>query len=244
MECVQMTSIAASVSAYRQEIDLEDLVRNATWRELLAELVESNKLDPWDIDLVKIVDSYIAIVKEMRVLDLHIPANIILAASILLRMKSETMGIFAEQEMQVEEPGPQQERVTPEIPALVPRLRMQPSRKISLRELMEALEEAIKISEKREVIERERLEPLANIVISKEDIDQKINIALGLIKRSVDREGITTFARIADRFSTTEGMLLDLFVPLLFLANMNRIALMQEEFFKELFIRLNGSKNG
>lgn len=237
--------VAASVSTYRQGIDLQDLVRNATWRELLVELVESNRLDPWDIDLAKIVDSYMSIVKEMRVLDLHLPANMMLAASILLRMKSETMGIFAEPEAQAEEQGLQQERVSPEIPALVPKLRMQPGRKITLNELMDALDEAIKMSGRREEMIRERFEPLLErIVISKDDIDEKIDAAFGMVKKSADSEGVTTFARIANGFGTTESMLLDLFVPLLFLANMNRIMLVQEEFFDEIFIRIAGEMNG
>jgi segregation and condensation protein A len=239
-----MAATAESICAYKAGIDLEDLVSNATWRELLFDLVESNKLDPWDIDIAKIVESYIAVVKEMRVLELHIPANIMLAASILLRMKSDSMGIFAEPEAEVEEPGMQQGRVIPEVPELVPRLRMQPRRKISLNELMDALNEAIKISSKREVVERERFEPLANIAIGKEDIDDKIEAALGLVKSDVDREGVTTFARIAKGFDSMEGRLLDLFVPLLFLANMKKVMLMQEEFFDEIFIRLDVGRDG
>ena len=249
MESVPMASlVAASISTYRQGtekgIDLESLVSNATWRELLIELVETNRLDPWDIDLSRVVDSYMAIIKEMRVMDLHVPSNIMLAASILLRMKSENMGIFAEpaaEEAQEEAQG----RITPEVSELLPRSRMQPGRKISLNELMEALDEAIKTSSKRETIARERFIPLMDrLVLSKDDIDEKIDAAFGLIKKSADREGVTTFARISNGFGDVESMLLDLFVPLLFLANMNKVMLMQEEFFNEIFIKLESEANG
>jgi segregation and condensation protein A len=237
--------VAASVSTYRQGIDLQNLVSNATWRELLVELVESNQLDPWDIDLAKMVDSYMSILKEMRVLDLHVPANMMLAASILLRMKSETIGIFTEPELAVEEQELQQDRISPEIPALIPRIRMQPGRKVTLSELMSALDEAIKVSGKHEAVMRERYQPLLErLTISKDDIDEKIDAAFGMVKKNADSEGVTTFARIANGFSTSESMLLDLFVPLLFLANMNRIMLVQEEFFDEIFIRLAGEMNG
>jgi len=168
-----------------------------------------------------------------------------LAASILLRMKSETIGIFAEPEMVPDEQELQQERLSPEIPALIPRLRMQPGRKITLSELMGALDEAIKVSGKREAIMKERYEPLLErLTISKDDIDEKIDAAFGMVKKNADSEGVTTFARIANSFGTAESMLLDLFVPLLFLANMNRIMLVQEEFFDEIFIRLAGGMNG
>ena len=249
MESVPMASLVeASISSYRQGtekgIDLESLVSNASWRELLIELVETNKLDPWDIDLSRVVDSYMAIVKEMRVMDLHVPSNIMLAASILLRMKSENMGIFAEPAIE-EVPEMALGRVTPEVPELLPRARMQPGRKISLNELMEALDEAIKTSTKRETIAQERFMPIMDrLIISEDDIDEKIDAAFGLVKRSADREGVTTFARISSGFGSMESMLLDLFVPLLFLAHMNKVMLMQEEFFNEIFIKLESDGNG
>ncbi len=249
MESVPMASLVeASISTYRQGtekgIDLESLVSNATWRELLIELVETNRLDPWDIDLSKVVDSYMAIVKEMRVMDLHVPSNIMLAASILLRMKSENMGIFAEPVVE-EVPEMVQGRITPEVPELLPRMRMQPGRKISLNELMAALDDAIKTSSKRETIEHERFVPLMDrLVLSKDDIDEKIDAAFGLVKKSADREGVTTFARVSSGFGNMESMLLDLFVPLLFLAHMKKVMLMQEEFFNEIFIKLESEGSG
>lgn len=81
-----MTS-SVEVATYSSDLNLQEFVRNATWRELLVDLIDENKLDPWDIDIIKVVDSYVSAVRKMQIMDLHIPANIILAASILLRMK-------------------------------------------------------------------------------------------------------------------------------------------------------------
>ncbi len=77
----------------QHKLDLGEFVKNATWRELLAELVKSKQLDPWDIDIAEIVDNYIDIIKQMKILDLKIPANIVLAASILLHMKSDALSL-------------------------------------------------------------------------------------------------------------------------------------------------------
>ncbi len=230
-------------STYSSGLNLQEFVKNATWRELLMELVDTNRLDPWDIDIIKVVDSYIDAVKKMRVMDLHIPANIILAASILLRMKSETISILP-----IEEPIPiedaiQQGRVIPEIPNLVPRLRLQPKRKVTLGELMDALGDAIKINERRETIVRQRAEPI-NMQIEKDDIDQKIAHVSKLVNENVDREGLTTFAKLSSGFKSIEGILLGLFVPLLFLAHKGEIILMQEQFFNEIFVKLNDGKDG
>ena len=230
------------VSTYSSGLNLQEFVKNATWRELLVDLVDTNKLDPWNIDIIKVVDSYIEAVKKMRVMDLHIPANIILAASILLRMKSETISILQIEEVPVEEMA-QEPRVAPEVPNLVPRLRLQPKRKITLGELMDALGDAIKVNERREMIVRQRSEPV-NIQIEKDDIDEKIARTLQLVKENSDREGMTTFAQLSKSFNSIDAILLSLFVPLLFLAHRGQVLLMQDEFFNEIFVKLEDGKDG
>ena len=76
-------------------------------------------------------------------------------------MKSETINLFqAEETAQFEEePGIAGGRVLPDVPALVPRLRLQPNRRVTLSELMNALGEAIKVNERRESIVRQKAEP-------------------------------------------------------------------------------------
>lgn len=230
------TTETTTAVAYR-ELDLQEFVQNATWRELLVDLVATNKLDPWDIDIVKVVDGYLAAIKKMKVLDLRIPANMMLAASILLRMKSDTITIFST----VEEPLPIEEaiaaRIRPEVEQLVPRARMQPKRKISLSELLDALGSAMKVEEKR-MIEHTRTFAPVNLVIDKEDIEEKMERVHATIAGSLDKEGLTTFGAISRTFSNLENILLNLFVPILFLVHSGRIAMMQDQFFGEIFIKL------
>ena len=175
-------------------------------------------------------------------MDLHIPANIMLAASILLSMKSETINIFTE-EIPVAggrhaEPGQD-----PRSSGADSKIRLQPKRKITLNELMDALGDAIKINERRETIVKQRAEPL-NFTVEKDDIDEKISAAHALIKKSVDKEGITTFAELSKFFNSLESMLLKLFIPLLFLAHKGDIMLMQDQFFNEIFVKLNDGSDG
>ncbi|MDE1871430.1 MAG: segregation/condensation protein A [Candidatus Micrarchaeota archaeon] len=237
-----MTS-GAEVTAFGSGLNLQEFVKNATWRELLMELVDTNRLDPWDIDIAKVVDSYIAAVRKMQIMDLHIPANIMLASSILLRMKSETVNILHEEETLEPEEELQTFRTIPDVPMLVPRLRLQPKRKITLGELMDALGDAMKVTEKRQSVVRQRAEPI-NLVIEREDIDEKMHGTLNLVRESMDREGITTFAMLSKGYSSIESILLGLFVPLLFLAHRGDVTLMQDEFFKEIFVKLNGDSDG
>jgi segregation and condensation protein A len=238
------TGTVGVMATSRSRFDLEELVKNATWRELLIELVESNKLDPWDIDLSVVIDEYIQAIKQMKILDLRIPANMILAASILLRMKSEMVSVFKieEQAEAIEENGGIV-RVVPEVAPLVYRFRAQPKRKITLEDLMDALAEAMKVKGLREVVWNEEHEPL-QILIHEADIDERIESAYALVKANLDPYNATTFSALALKFNSVESILMDLFIPLLFLAHKDRITLMQEKFFDEIIIRLTGEPHG
>ncbi|MDE1810899.1 MAG: segregation/condensation protein A [Candidatus Micrarchaeota archaeon] len=233
----------ASVTTYK-ELDLQDLVKNATWRELLMDLIDTHQIDPWDIDIVKIVDSYVAVVKKMRIMDLHVPANIILAASILLRFKSDSITIFDPVEAVEEEvPLEHQPRILPEVPALMPRARLQPGRKITLNELMDALNQAIKLNERRENVLREKFTPV-ELLVNKDDIDEKSTIVFQIIGKFTDTEGLANFTDVAKNFGTMDKVLLDLFVPMLFLAHKGQLTMIQEQFFGEIIIRVNDDPNG
>ncbi|HUC38520.1 MAG TPA: segregation/condensation protein A [Candidatus Acidoferrum sp.] len=231
------TAETTTAVAYR-ELDLQEFVQNATWRELLIDLVSTNQLDPWNIDIAKIVDHYLKVIKRMKVLDLIIPANMVLAASILLRMKSDTITIFSTTEEQaVEEQIVQQARVRPEVEPLVPVARIQPKRRVTLSELLEALDQAMKIEQKHKVEHEREMTPI-NLFIDTVDIEDKKKMVQSTIERSLDKEGVTTFAIISKGVQNLESALLDLFVPLLFLAHENRVAVLQDQFFGEIFIRM------
>ncbi len=232
------TAETTTAVAYR-ELDLPEFVQNATWREVLIDLVATNRLDPWDIDLVKVVDGYLAAIRRMKVLELRIPANIILAASILLRMKSDTISIFSmvEEELPPDGDSIAAERVRPDVEQLVPRARMQPNRKVTLNELLDALNGAMKMEEKR-MVEHEREIAPVSFAIDKVDIEDKMERVHLAIKESLDKEGLTTFGTIAKGYTSPADILLDLFVPVLFLAHDGKITVMQERFFDEIFIKL------
>ncbi len=218
-------------------LDLEELVKKATWRELLIELVESSQIDPWDVDISLIVDSYLAAKRAMKAMDLSVPANIILAASILLRMKSDMLGLPSIEEQQPQADEEHAQRIMPEVTPLSLRARMQPHRKVTLEELLDALDEAMKAQQHREYrIEMENT-PVP-MLINVDDIDKKLDNTLSMVRDNADVTGMVTFAALANKFNYAESMLLDLFVPLLFLAHKGDIVLFQEEFFNEIFIKI------
>ncbi len=231
------TSETASSAISVSKFDIEGLVREATWKDILTELVKSNELNPWDIDLIAIVEAYVSVVKRMKVLDLRVPANIILAAAILLRMKSDMLELDEKGDA---EPMQEEEMLPPYVPAegLSVRLRLPPKRRISLNELIGALEEAMKLKEYREQQAVSANPMPIPVVFSHADVEVDVEKVLKLIKKNVDGSKMATYSIICDA-AKPENPIIEVFIPLLFLANKNKVLLLQETFFGEILVSLN-----
>ena len=59
-----------------------------TWQSLILDLVRVQNMDPWDIDVSKLSQDFIGMLKKMQELDLRISGKVVLAAAILLKLKS------------------------------------------------------------------------------------------------------------------------------------------------------------
>jgi len=219
----------------QKKLDIVNFVNYDTWKDLLMELVDKQKLDPWNIDIVEVVDGYIGVVKELKVMDLRVPANIILAASILLRLKSNSLS-FASQEEIVEEVG-QEGRTPPIVQELALRLRPPVKRRMTLIELIEALDEAMKITEIRGArAKREALD--VPFFVKPVNIEEDMEHVYDHITKHADKERMVTLSFLL-KAANIDDVLLGLFIPMLFLANKGRITLLQEKFFEEIIIKLN-----
>ena len=229
-----MQSTASTLSV--NEFDIEDFVREATWKDILVELVKKEELNPWDIDIVDLVEHYIEAVKRLKVLDLRIPANIILAAAILLRLKSDMLEI----EEQTEEMQAMDDIPAPyvAVDALSMRLRLPPKRRIALNELIGALEEAMKLKEYKEAqaaVPEFRPTPM---IFNHADVEVDVENVYSLVKKNIDGSKMVTYSALCD-VAKSENSLLQVFIPLLFLANKNRVLMLQESFFGEILVSLN-----
>ena len=231
MAAIQVEEI---LPAGQKKLDLVSFVNYDTWKELLIELVEKQQLDPWNIDITELVNSYINAVKALKVMDLRIPANIILAASILLRMKSSMLTFSNEEEIleETEEAG----RITPLVEELLPRIRPPVMRRLTLDELIEALDEAIKITEQK--ASKAKPTPIQIPTFVKDaNIEEDMETVYGHIKKHADKEKMTTLSYLLSAVEM-DDLLLELFIPLLFLANKGRVSLIQESFFQDVIIKI------
>jgi len=77
---------------------LERMVVRPTWKEILLDLIAQNKIDPWNVDLIKLADEFMLRIKEMHSLDLGLQANIALVSRIPPKRQITMDELIAEME--------------------------------------------------------------------------------------------------------------------------------------------------
>ncbi|MCX8197871.1 MAG: segregation/condensation protein A [Candidatus Micrarchaeota archaeon] len=225
-------------AAGKGKMGLEKIVEFPTWREMLLDLVASRQLDPWNIDIVEIASGYIERIRNMEMLDLRVPANLILAAAILIRFKSEALKFEEEQQVPVEETYVPEEGGEPEvIPMLELKTRIPPKRMVTLDELLLAMEKVFEEQKKREErASRVEIPAVINIQLPEFDIEEKMKEIHQRLLEARDSEGLATFSSILRSYDAEE--VISTLLPLLHLAQARKVSIFQEEFFGEIFIRV------
>ncbi|PIT84313.1 hypothetical protein COU37_04045 [Candidatus Micrarchaeota archaeon CG10_big_fil_rev_8_21_14_0_10_45_29] len=222
------------------DTNLENIVMLPTWREVLMDMVAQDKMDPWNIDVVEVTGKYLLKIKEMQMDDLRIPANLILAAAILLRFKSDMINL--DEPVQAELDEFFEPVAHSDLPMMELRGRIPPKRRVTLDELLEAVEQVFEEEGKREIKMQERashpveIAPL-EIKMSEFNIDDEIGIIHERICERLDSAGLVTFSNLLNKKDRQE--IVYTLLPVLFLANEGKISLKQDPFFGEIFIRLN-----
>jgi chromatin segregation and condensation protein Rec8/ScpA/Scc1 (kleisin family) len=67
---------------------LEKLLIEDNWRAVLINLVIKNELDPWNVDIKKLVEYFKDVIKTATEKGFEMPSNVILALAVLLKLKA------------------------------------------------------------------------------------------------------------------------------------------------------------
>src|SRR3989344_6900304 len=62
-----------------------------SWQAIIYELINTEQLNPWDLDLVLLSNKYLGKVRELEEANFFVSSKVILAAALLLRIKSEIL---------------------------------------------------------------------------------------------------------------------------------------------------------
>ncbi|NJE85718.1 segregation/condensation protein A [Thermococcus sp. CX2] len=201
--------------------------------DILLQLVQMGKVDPWNIDIVDLTEKYIERLREMKELDLRVSARAILAASILVRMKSEAL-LYADEK---EEEEKHEEHIRVEVEPLAPPLR-RVERYYTFDDLLDALMDALEEAEKRKPRKKKKVEIEEEIFVVDDfrvDIEKHVNRLHEIVRKlySETREPIRFWDLV---FDPSPKIVARTFLYLLFLSNMGKVELIQEEPFGEILV--------
>ena len=218
------------------------IIKEESWEELIYNIVSYEDMNPWDIDIVKLTDSFIKYIENLKFLDFRIPAKVVLVAAILLKLKSNILSPLKVEESEF---FPKGQELSPEFLQIrqdLEKLELKPpieryvKRKVTLDELVDALKKAMKVEHKKERIKRTLGRRIRREIGDEVDIEIRIKQLMssidGLLLKL--KSGKVPFSKIVDKWEREE--IVKHFMPLLYLSSRGRVNTIQEEFFKEIFI--------
>ena len=222
-------------------VNLVDLIDQPAWKTILLELVRSEKMDPWNIDICALADKYLQKINSLERANLRVPANAILASAILLKTKSKALKLSSLEEVEgqvLSELTAEERRL---LEASIPELRgMRQAResRLTLDELVQSIEVILNKSKSKNRFDKMFEEIKFAVPYNDFNIEEKMLEVLELVQQRCDSQGIVLFSQLINGNKAPVSVI-QTFIPLLFLANKGKVNLWQEEFWQEIFISLN-----
>ena len=226
-----------------------------TWRSMIYELVKSEQMNPWDVDISILSKRYVQMLKKLKELDFRVSGKMVLAAAILLKMKSNLLvgegmaeldrlmrpedeesmneGFYDDLESSYGYGAHEEYQPQP----LLPRTPQPRKRKVSIYDLVISLQKALEVRDRRVV----RNMPRGTIEVPhrKVDMGNLISEVYGKVTGFFTKNNRLTFSQLLPPEATKEAKILT-FMPLLHLANFDhrKLDLAQQETFGEIEIIL------
>lgn len=245
-------------AGHEQIYDLLIEKDDITWQSIIHDLVRSEQMDPWDIDISLLTKKYIEALKTLKKFDFRVSGKVILCAAMLLKMKSsrlvdEDIAFLdkliqsKDEDLYFEEGDILEEAVPRSImdldkSKLIPRTPQPRKRKVSIYDLVEALEQALEVKRRR---------VLKNVPTMRIDLPKRggdITIMIKHVYYSILRffnltggQQKLTFDKLVPSQEREDKVMT--FIPLLHLTNQRKIDLHQSEHFGEIQIELITKKD-
>jgi segregation and condensation protein A len=226
-----------------------------SWKSIIFDLINSEQMDPWDINISLLAGKYIERLHLLKEQDLKVGGKVLLAAAILLRVKStklvgddldefdrliagtdltqEQFYDDLEQELaRGEELGLKEEF------ELMPRMPQARRRKVSVYDLVKALDKALEVKQRRVL---NSVPPFMELPARKFDVTAAISNLFHRILSLFSARPKLTFSELLP--GNTKQDKVYTFIPLLHLAHQQKVDLEQKEQFGEIDIKIVEGKN-
>ncbi len=220
-----------------------------SWQAIIYDLIKTEQLDPWDIDIGVLADRYAETISQLEEEEFFISSKVLLACALLLRLKSEILAnnyikelndsLFGKKEMQVTLDLEHFVIEDGELPILIPKTPMARHKKVTLEQLMGALNHAMNTENRRikRHIKSKQAEKSALVVLPKTTmvplkvrIKNIFSIVQSHFNVNKDHIGFHELAKDKEEKLAT-------FLPVLHLSNQEKVHLHQPIHFDEIYIR-------
>lgn len=217
------------------------------WQEIIYDLINTEQLDPWDIDLFVLAQKYLVKIKELEEANFVVSSKVLLVCALLLRIKSDILlnkymksidDILFNKKQEIQE----KLKVTgfedfDDIPELVPRTPLPRLKKVSLQELMAALNKAVQTEERRVVkkeVEKEMYER-TQLFLPKKSVNllERIKNMHSKVIGLFQKQDKIPFSNISGDKKEDK---INAFIPLLHLDTQKKLWLHQESYLEEIWI--------
>ncbi|MCK5149478.1 segregation/condensation protein A [Candidatus Pacearchaeota archaeon] len=224
--------------------------REIGWQEIIYDLINTEQLNPWDINLTILTNKYLEKIQHLEETDFFVSSKVLLAAALLLRIKSEILLnkyiksideiLFGKKEQK--KTSIERIELEDEIPELIPRSPLPRFKKVTLKELMESLNKALVTENRRitkeKIYQRAVEETALSLPKRKFNIRDKIrDIYDNLFKHFEENKGKKKITFHEFVKGDKEEKIIS-FSSLLHLDNQKKVWLDQEKHFEEIHIWL------
>ncbi len=232
--------------------------------EVLVQLAEKGEIDPWDINIIEVTNKYLDALDKSPRENLLNAGRAIFFASVLLRLKSEVLLSISNETLlnsqQTEDFFPEDSLFSDSNnpPLDLSRLesflvrsslgKQQRKRKISLKDLIFALQQAEEEEDRRALRAKLRANRVITIITPEmsdsifelaheEDIDEYVEKIEAIIQEHLTNEKPISLTLLSELLNSKTKP----FVALLFLAHSKKVVLEQNEFYGEVLIHRAGT---
>ena len=236
------------ISPQQEQVHSIVFSREIGWQEIIYDLINSEQLDPWNIDIIVLTNSYMKKLQEYEEESYFVSSKVLLAAALLLRIKSEILLnkyirsideiLFGRKE--------DKKKIISEliefdgVPELIPKSPLPRFRKVTMQELIESLNKAI-ITEnrriKKEITDKNMFREISISLPKRRYISKdKIKEIYGLIFGHFEKNKNDLYIPFSVLIGGDREEKIFSFSSILHLENQKKIWIEQKEHFGELHI--------
>ncbi len=200
------------------------------WEHLITTIIREEEMDPMDIDLIKIADRFAVLISKINQVDFRFGGKFVYTAAILLKMKSDKV-IDEMLELNKKKEHESQQKYIKAVPfdiAVTSKLPLFRSRKITLTELINTIRDAMRYGGKQKISFELKLKEVK--------IEERIRFLLENLAKLFGKKETVLFSELLSKKNDREEVIYTL-LPLLFISNMDKVEISQEQPFQEIYIK-------